>query len=151
MNDLSPEIGCYLVGFIDGEGCFVIAKSPTGYRCAFVIKLRADDRRVLEWLCAKTGLGFVAMAHGTDGRQVGNRCPQVRWEINRKADVIALRELLETYRLQSKKLRDYEIWAQAVDLWMVVDVGSKANDWSQIAALKQELTDAHVFRELAPA
>lgn len=55
----TAELGGYLAVLTDGEGCFVIARTPHAYRCEFIIHLRADDRPLLEWLCETTGLGTV--------------------------------------------------------------------------------------------
>jgi hypothetical protein len=116
----TAELGGYLAGLTDGEGCFVIARTPHAYRCEFIIHLRADDRPLLEWCRELTGLGSIYV-----GRRVkqGGDQPSVRWSITRRADCLALVSIFERTLLRSKKARDFNLWADAVRCWARKDFG----------------------------
>lgn len=110
----------WLAGFIAGEGYFgiFIRKKPAGRRyfmCQFSLGLRADDLPVLLGLQRKTGLGRVLpYAKGSSAE----RHPAYRWIVNSKRDCWALVQLLDGISLYGKKQRDYDLWRQAVALWV---------------------------------
>ena len=108
---VTPEVGQYLAGLTDGEGCFGIYTSTRWtYRVEFVINLRADDRPLLEWLKAETGLGYISVA----SRKKRGDKPTARWAVQSIRECLDLIAIFETYPLRSKKARDFEIWAKAV-------------------------------------
>jgi hypothetical protein len=131
---------CWLAGFADGEGCFSIQgpSNKGSYRCSFTIKLRADDLPLLNTIRDITGIGKVRLAYPP------KRNAQVRWDVDRKADVLVLRELFEWTKLLSKKRRDFELWAEAVDIWACVQ-GSTSQDWGPTIELQRRLTEVRAF------
>lgn len=136
--DITPDLGNYLAGFADGEGCFQIVPSSkaTGFIFSFAIFLRCDDKAVLEMLCEKTGLGRVydqASSRGNDN---------ARWVIYTKADCLKLVALFEAYPLRAKKRRDFVIWAEGVRAWAQRRYGE---DWGTIAALRHDLISGRAF------
>lgn len=106
------EIGWYFAGLVDGEGCFSIAPP----RCDFILKMRADDRALLETLRADLGgVGRIGLELGrTEDR---TRRPQVRWTVSRQRELVWLTEFFDAFPLRSKKARDYAIWREAVIEW----------------------------------
>lgn len=155
--DVDPEFGHWLAGFVDGEGCFQILKrtggAHRGYRCRFVMALRADDGAILEEIRARTGLGTiyrrVAKARPADA-------PQWRFEVNTKESCLALVRLLDRHPLRAKKARDYALWREAVLEWqMVAPRGpGRRGDWSRFRDLKEMLNEDKKFdaeRRLYPA
>lgn len=63
MKKLDPQ---YIVGFVDGEGCFCVGisqhktlKRKLEIRALFEIELRADDREILERLQYTLGCGRI--------------------------------------------------------------------------------------------
>jgi hypothetical protein len=64
----TEAFGYWFSGLVDGEGCFSIAKTPWGFRCEFIIKLRADDLPMLEEIQTELGIGRInAGEHSTAG------------------------------------------------------------------------------------
>lgn len=100
--------GHWLAGFMDGEGCFYLTKSTTGsHRCQVRIKLRADDRPILDECVRRTGCGYVVGVKSKYG-------PQVEWMVVRKADTARMVDIFRAFVLRAKKRRDFEIWSEAV-------------------------------------
>lgn len=125
--------GWYIAGFVDGEGCFFIGKET----CSFIIKLRADDRDLLEWIQSQFGgIGKIRDASGA----IGNRNPQVALTVTRHVELVWLTEFFDVFRLVGKKRRDYAIWRDAVI--------EHANGMpvADLAAYKGRLAVARAFR-----
>lgn len=106
---ITEAVGWWFTGFVDGEGCFSIEPK----RCEFIVKLRDDDRALLELVQDALGIGRIGREMGPGG----NRRPQARWVVSKKRDLIWLTELLDRYPLQSKKANDYGVWREAVIQW----------------------------------
>jgi hypothetical protein len=74
MVHLSPfDIG-YIAGIIDGEGTITILKNRdnrnrSGYCYRQVVQVANTNRDVIEWLRQTTGLGYVAVCNGNNGRK----------------------------------------------------------------------------------
>lgn len=63
MKNITDEFGYWFSGFVDGEGYFgiIIRDSSTikSEAVQFVIKLRRDDRAILEYIQSNLGFGNV--------------------------------------------------------------------------------------------
>src|SRR4051812_30946628 len=70
LDGPSADVLAYLGGFFSGEGCFGLS----GLRPRAVIKLRADDRGILELFAERFGIGTVR-----DHPPYGNPNPCVTW------------------------------------------------------------------------
>jgi hypothetical protein len=142
--------GHWLAGFADGEGCFYVTCSTGGsHRCQFRIKLRRDDKPILEECARRTGLGHIVDVKPPKGQKHG----QAEWIVIRKAHCARLVEIFDAFPLRAKKARDYAIWKRAVEL--ITDVrhvidgrklrfgeGSLRHAYqSKLAALKTALSD----------
>jgi hypothetical protein len=147
-QELSPEhvvdvhIGYYLAGLIDGEGSFIIHASATGFGCTFVMRLRADDRPILESLRAV--LGEPGAIRNTVGR-AGNQAPCVDWKIAKKRELLWLTELLDVYQLRAKKRHDYAVWREAVIAW------NSGAPRDEMVRYREALAEARAYREEALA
>lgn len=142
LRDTDPSFGHWMAGFIDGEGHFAISRnSPrAGYRYLFAMVLRHDDRPILEDMRAWCGgIGRLYEYQRRPGRL--KQAGEVHWRIDRCEDCLALIRLLDVYPLRAKKARDYAIWREAVFAWSRMHRGSKVNDWSHVAALRERLMD----------
>ena len=139
-----PNVALRLAGLVDGEGCFSIHAHPKGnYHCALTIRLRADDREMLEHYRSELGgIGSIRIQKRTNGW-----APTVTWIISDKRGVGLIRDLFTEYPLWSKKQRDFLIWAEAVDFWQY-SVGYRT-DWSRVAELKQQLHSIREYVEIA--
>lgn len=103
----------WLSGFIDGEGCFFFHNQHTSFpKPHFQLKLRDDDRNILDECVRRTKLGYIRSVARKDASQA-----QCVWLIIRRKDCIELVKILDECPLRAKKLRDYLIWREAVMLW----------------------------------
>lgn len=124
----------WLAGFIDGEGCFVIAfdKKKKHYHVWFSLSVRKDDAAILHEIVAKTGIGKVCRGQ--------NECE--KWSVMSKRDTQALASLLDEYPLRAKKKNDYKIWCEAVNL---KKIHIRNGGWGNMAELKQRLHDVRNY------
>jgi hypothetical protein len=147
MND--EAFRSWLTGLADGEGCFYIAPKTRAsgnktYVPAFILSLRDDDRPVLEMIVERTGIGRLHRV--TSGR--GKSKPLVRWEVHTQAECCALVEHFDRFPLQTKKARDYEVWREAVEVWITIAPGNRwkgQTDYSPIARLKERLAEVRAY------
>ena len=108
----------YIGGFIDGEGSFSVSigkhktlKRGLEIRVEFSIEVRADDRNVIERIRATIGCGEI---YDIPYRKQG-WYPHVKYKIGGRKDLINyLFPLLDTYPLQAKKRRSYELFKEVV-------------------------------------
>lgn len=135
---VADDLGHWLAGLTDGEGCFYIGQNL----CSFTIKLRDDDAQLIEDVREQLG-GIGRVSHTrNDG---GTRRPQVRWDVNRKAELVWLTRLFDAFPLRSKKARDYAIWREAVIDWAC---GAPP---SALAEPRDRLRETRAYREVARA
>jgi hypothetical protein len=108
--------GHALAGSLDAEGCFGIRQNNSGrtWVCTMSLAVRLDDGDVLTDLCRSSGLGHVR----TKGADRGSR-PQAFWRISSKRECLELVRILRRFPLRARKRRDFEIWAEAVERWVV--------------------------------
>ena len=101
-----PEdaFAAYLGGFFTGEGHFSIS----GTQVRTVLKVREDDRPLLEALATATGLGSIYL---TGAYRTSK--PAAAWVIHRRDQLPRAVELLERARLRGRKLREFEVWREA--------------------------------------
>lgn len=146
----APQTGHYLAGLTDGEGCFSIRaynvhKPTKTYGCAFIIKMRADDRFLLEGLRDALDLGTIATESGRGDSKP--RKPTVRWVVGDKVGCLAVVTLFDRFPLWSKKARDFHVWRQAVLYWnypRALEDGSGRIDWSPMVDYMAELREVRL-------
>jgi LAGLIDADG endonuclease len=98
----------YFAGFFSGEGSFNLS----GRHARFVIKLRRDDRPLLEAFRHDFGIGSVV-----DVAAVEPWSPAAVWHVTGSRDLLRGIELFETAPLLGRKARQYQAWrpgAQAI-------------------------------------
>lgn len=146
---VDDAFGHWLAGFIDGEGCFFFHKHKLQFSPPqFQLKLRDDDRAVLEECAVRTGLGRVLPIPRKDRSK-----PQCKWIIAKKADCLSLVALLDRYPLRAKKQHDFAIWREAVLHWAAQKRigtsggGTEKFDGQRGDALRERLTKG---RQYAP-
>ena len=136
----------WLAGFIDGEGCFRVHKEKGGgyYACHFALKLRDDERAILERIVTETSIGHIKP--DITGR--GNSRPCLVWVVQSKAECVKLVALLDEFPLRAKKSRDYAIWREAVCYWQTMKRGNRwhgPRDWSRMIAFKSAIEAARAY------
>jgi len=94
----------YLGGFFSGEGCFGLS----GLQPRATVKLRRDDRAILELFASRYGIGLVRehAAYGGDN-------PSVTWVICATGELATAICLFEAAQLRGRKRREFEVWRQA--------------------------------------
>ena len=117
VQPLHPQ---YLVGFVDGEGCFSISigkhktlKMKREIQLEFEIELREDDREIIDRIRKTFGCGNV---YHLKYLRYGWR-PHIKYKIQKMDD---FREKLipffKKYPLQAKKQKSFKIFCKAVEL-----------------------------------
>jgi hypothetical protein len=143
-RDVLADLG----GFFSGEGSFSLnALQPRA-----IVKVRRDDRAILDLFAAHTGLGKVREHAG-----YGNDNPSVTWLICATDDMDAAVRLFEAAELRGRKRREFEVWREAAQerafarlagrRWDRVHVQRVADD---LAALRRYRAPADVIRALGP-
>jgi MarR family transcriptional regulator for hemolysin len=94
----------YLGGFFSGEGCFGLS----GLQPRAVIKLRRDDRSILELFASRFEIGSVR-----DRPAYGNPNPSVTWLVCAIGELARAICLFDTAELRGRKRREFEVWRQA--------------------------------------
>lgn len=125
----------WLSGLADGEGSFTLytrrrrnERYPGRiYRCinfAFKIAMRKDDMQTL--ILAQVMLGDIGrisrqgenrVCHGRKGAYRGN--PLWGFVVNDRFQLLKVVEFFRRYPLRSKKKKDFEVWADALELYML--------------------------------
>ena len=108
----------YISGFIDGEGSFSVGigkhktlKKGIEVRCQFEIEVRADDRRILERICATLGCGRL---YDCSYERYG-WYPHVKYKIGSTKEMEEiLFPFLDKYPPQAKKAKDYKLFKKVV-------------------------------------
>lgn len=141
---IDDAFGHWLAGFIDGEGCFRIHSQKRGRYLtpAFHLKLRADDRPILEEIARRVGAGrlYDMPAHGTSR-------PGTVWRCQSQADCRALAAVLDRYPLRAKKAREYAVWREALDHHAATTIGTRwrPRDNSTMAEFKRRIEELRDF------
>jgi len=115
MEELNPY---YITGFVDGEGCFHLnyrseikgtrKGTPRYYRwkVGFSIFLKKDDKEVLQKIKNTLKCGNIYESGGWVRYDVG--------EVENLFNIIT--QFFRKYQLVGKKKKDFELWAEAVEI-----------------------------------
>lgn len=110
----------YIVGFVEGEGCFAITISRhktkrlrKDARLIFEIELRGDDRQILERLKYTWGCGLLFdLKYPRYGWK-----PHVKYAVKSHRDIFRIViPFFKKYPLQGKKRKDFEDFCKAAEL-----------------------------------
>jgi hypothetical protein len=102
----AADLLAYLGGFFSGEGSFGLS----GLRPRAVVKLRRDDRGILELFAERFGIGTVR-----DHRPYGNPNPSATWLICAGHEMGAAVRLFDAAVLRGRKRREFEVWREAAE------------------------------------
>jgi hypothetical protein len=100
----ASAVAPYLGGFFTGEGHLLLSRKD----CRVAVRVREDDRPLLEALAAITGLGSIYLS-----RAYGSSQPSAAWVIRRRDQLKPAVEVLDHAGLRGRKLREYEVWREA--------------------------------------
>lgn len=108
-DGLEPDWGSYLSGYFTAEGCFGIYASG-GLKPKAQLRVRHDDRPLLDELRRRVGVGRLYDAD----RPANEGSPCVSWAVCSRDDLSRLAEVFDEHPPRGRKLREYEIWREAV-------------------------------------
>jgi len=115
--DYDDSFGNWLCGFVDGEGNFNRIK---GHGQAFRIKIREDDRAILEEIKDRLGCGVIYdVDKSLDRKNHKNTRDQCMYIVATIVDLVnVVIPLFDKYELRAKKRNDYIIWRKTIlDKW----------------------------------
>jgi hypothetical protein len=91
----------YFAGFFSGEGSFNLS----GRRARFVIKLRRDDRPLLDAFCRDFAIGSVVNVSAIEPWS-----PAAVWHVTGAGDLLRGIDLFDSAPLLGRKARQYRAW-----------------------------------------
>lgn len=151
-SKVEEGFGNWLAGFVDGEGTFIAQIYSNTLSLRFSIKLRADDKEILNTIqqtlqCGK--LNFVKR-----GENRPNDMPAYDFSISSRKDLYnVILPLFDKYPLRAKKKRDYEIWRKIV---ILMNSQPRIQHRNLVLVLKdklepliKELIEVRKYKELA--
>lgn len=109
----------YIVGFVDGEGCFCISFNKNGkripeVRLMFEIELREDDEPILHEIRKVLDCGKV---YHLDYPRYARWMPHVKLKVSNFSDISQkVIPFFKKYPLQAKKLHQFEIFCEAAKM-----------------------------------
>lgn len=132
---LDPRFGDWLAGFVDGEGCFRLHVERNGnyYACHFQIKLRRDDRTILDKIKAYIGVGYVK---NVDPEKGSKSKPCAIYLVDSRDGCTRIRDIFNRFPLRAKKARDFAVWSIALDCWINQERGNRWIGPSDKSAMK---------------
>lgn len=135
----------WLSGLIDGEGHFGIKAHTRGTHAPFfALKMRSDERGLLERICRTLGVGTIS-----EERREPN--PMVKYVIQDKSGCQRLVDLLDKYPLRAKKRLDYWAWREAVCDWSARPRGNRwagQADNTHMAHLRDRLMETRAYTDV---
>ncbi len=109
----------YIVGFVDGEGCFCISLNKNGnrlpeVRLIFEIELREDDEPILREIQASLGCGRI---YRLEYERYAKWRPHVKLKVSNFTDIShKVIPFFQRYPPQAKKRLDFEKFCQAAEM-----------------------------------
>lgn len=101
----------YIVGFVDGEGCFSITINKNGdalaeVRLLFEIELREDDEAILQQIKDVLGCGKI---YHLNYQRYDKWRPHVKYKVSNLSDIAGkVIPFFQRYPLQAKKIWQFE-------------------------------------------
>ena len=127
----------YFAGFFSGEGCFLLG--PRDAR--FVIKVRRDDRPLLEAFRSAFGIGSVCNVETPEPWS-----PAVVWHVVAGADVLEGIKVFESAGLLGRKLRQFAAWRPGAEAVAQAKIVRGPLDANLVAASRRALAAVSAYR-----
>ena len=137
LDGPAEQLLAYFGGFFSGEGCFGLS----GLVPRAVIKVRQDDRSILELFAARFGVGAVS-----DQGAYTNPNPFSTWMICATGELAAAVRLFEDAQLRGRKRREFEVWRDAAHERAFAKVGGRRWDRARVPAAAERLTALRACR-----
>ena len=113
---LNPD---YIVGFVDGEGCFCITINKNGnrlpeVRLIFEIEMREDDEPILRNIQERLGCGNI---YRLEYERYRKWRPHVKYKVSNFSDISnRIIPFFRQYPLQAKKRLDFDKFCQVAGI-----------------------------------
>lgn len=138
LPDMTDQYAAsYFAGFFSGEGSFAL--QPRNAR--FVIKLRRDDRPLLEAFRRDFGIGSVR-----DVAAIEPWSPAAVWHVTRARDVLKGIALFESATLLGRKARQYAAWRPGAEAIGTAIVNKSPLDDAVLTQARGALAHATAYR-----
>jgi LAGLIDADG endonuclease len=137
LDGPADELLAYFGGFFSGEGCFGLS----GLAPRAVIKVRQDDRSILELFAARFGVGAVS-----DQAAYANPNPSSTWLVCATDELARAVRLFEEAQLRGRKRREFEVWRDAAHERAVARIGGRRWDRARVAAAAERLTALRAYQ-----
>lgn len=149
-NTIDPAFGYYFSGLVDGEGCFRIHRVRGGeyYSCVFQLKLRKDDRAILETVRSELGIGRLQ-----DVAASGSSKPATVFIVDSRDDCNKLASFFLDFPLRAKKQRDFFKWLEALDEWNHQVRGNRWHGKTDVSKMEKtwlEMKEIRKYQERPP-
>jgi LAGLIDADG DNA endonuclease family protein len=131
------DLLAYFGGFFSGDGSFGLS----GLAPRAVIRVRQDDRSILDFFAARLGLGAVR-----DQRAYDNPNPSATWMICATDEFAPAVELFDAAELRGRKRREFEVWREAAHERAFAKIGGRRWDRARVRAVAERLTALRVYR-----
>lgn len=142
LDDLAPEFCNWFAGLVDGEGSLQLQFSRN-WRMELTIKLRDDDRPMLEMIQKELGRGNCYPVPLAKNPQHKSR-PQYMIKFHNSDDIRFLVALFERYPLRSKKKYVFDLWGQAQN---ELDKPAHARDRRYLRYLHRAIREARRYEQ----
>ena len=137
LDGPSADLLAYLGGFFSGEGWFGLsAMQPRA-----VVKLRRDDRGILELFAERFGIGTVR-----DHKPYGNPNPFATWLICAGDEMGAAVRLFEAAVLRGRKRREFDVWREAAEERAWSRIARRPADRARLTRARDRLAGVRAYR-----
>jgi hypothetical protein len=133
-----PNARHYFAGFFSGEGSFALNRRSA----RFLVKLRRDDRPLLDAFCRDFGLGTIC-----DVNTPAPWSPAAVWHVTGAHDVLAGIALFESASLLGRKARQFSAWRPGAEAVARSIVAGDPVDDQVVAGARRELARATAYVE----
>jgi hypothetical protein len=127
----------YLGGFFSGEGSFGLS----GLQPRAVIKLRRDDRSILELFAAHFAIGQVRNRASCAGAN-----PTATWLICATNELQTAISVFESAQLRGRKRREFEVWRRAAQERASARSAGRRWNRDRVALIARRLSELRAYR-----
>jgi hypothetical protein len=138
LDGSAEDLLAYLGGFFSGEGWLGLS----GLQPRAVVKLRRDDRGILELFASHFGLGKVR-----DHAAHGGANPSATWLIGATDELGAAVGLFEAAQLRGRKRREFEVWREAAEERVFARLAGRRWDRSRVEHVAGRLKALREYRQ----
>ena len=137
LDGPAEDLLAYLGGFCSGEACFSLSRlQPQA-----VVKLRRDDRGILELFAERFGVGTVR-----DRGPYGTANPLVTWVVCAIGEMGEAVRLFEAAQLRGRKRREFEVWREAAEERAFARLAGRRWDRARVEYVAGRLTALREYR-----